>query len=50
MKKFEKSSKFPFNPSPEMDEYILWVNDKERDLGWKADLCRLTRNHTLYDK
>jgi len=34
-------------PSDEMDAAIEAINT--RDLGWKADTCKLSKNHHMYD-
>ena len=38
---FKKSSTYPFPESAEMDEYILWVNQNKRELGWNINPCKL---------
>jgi hypothetical protein len=44
-----ESSEYPYLPSPEKDEYILWVNNNSKALGWSADACDLSPSHAQYN-
>ena len=48
--KIKKGSKYPYESSPEVDEYLMWVNDNKDKLGWSPNPCRFSKNHTMYKK
>lgn len=35
-------------PSDSVDLFISWVNENQDKLGWKADQCKLQKNHPDY--
>ena len=37
--KFKKSSTYPYPQSSEMDDYIIWVNQNQKELGWNINTC-----------
>jgi len=45
-----KPSFYPWKSSPQADAFLLWANKNEHKLGWKADLCLLSKTHENYNK
>jgi hypothetical protein len=49
MRKFMggKEQEYPLSPSPELDEFITWVDKNHDYLGWKPNYCMLSEGHPL---
>jgi hypothetical protein len=45
-----KASFYPWKSSPQADAFLLWASKNEHKLGWKADLCLLSKTHKNYNK
>lgn len=45
-----RPSFYPWKSSPQADAFLLWANKNEQKLGWKADLCLLSKTHKNYNK
>jgi hypothetical protein len=47
LKKFMggKEYEYPLPSTPELDEFIMWVDKNQEDLGWKPNKCMLSQSH-----
>lgn len=37
-----KEYEYPLPSTPELDEFIMWVDKNQEDLGWKPNKCMLS--------
>ena len=40
-----KEYEYPLPSTPELDEFIMWVDKNQEDLGWKPNKCMLSQSH-----
>jgi len=49
-RKFEGfNSHSVIKPDKNTDNFINWVNENHDKLGWRADICKLTKDNENYD-
>ena len=40
-----KEWEYPLPSTPELDEFIMWVDKNHEELGWKPNMCMLSQSH-----